>query len=64
MEQGLRELKAKKKEFKIEIAYTVKVGSINALNPYSLPLSGSFNFDFPFLILPNVISNNTPIPFL
>ena len=54
----------KKKEFKVEIAYTVKVGSINASNPYLLPLSGSFNFDFSFLILPDVISNNIPIPFL
>ena len=46
------------------MAYIVKVKSINAPNPYLLPLFGSFNFDFSFLILPNVISDNTPVPFL
>ena len=65
MEQGLRELKAdEKKEFKVEMAYMAKVGSVNTPNPYLLPLSGSFNFDFSFLMLPNVISNNMPVPFL
>ena len=54
----------KKKKSKVEIAYIVIVGSINALNPYLLPLSGSFNFNFSFIILPDVISNNTPVPFL
>ena len=54
----------KKKEFKVEMAYIVEVKSINTFNLYLLPLSGSFNFDFSFLILPDVISNNTPIPFL
>jgi hypothetical protein len=29
-----------------------------------LPLFGSFNFNFSFLILPNIISNNTPVFFL
>ena len=48
----------------MEIAYIAAVGSINAFNPYLLPLSGSFDFDFSFLILPDVISNNIPIPFL
>jgi hypothetical protein len=61
----LREFKAKeKKESKIEITYIAEVGSINTFNPYLLPLSGSFNFDFSFLILPDVISNNISIPFL
>ena len=61
----MRELKAdKKKEFKVEIAYTAAVGFINTPNPYLLPLSGSFNFNFFFLILPNIISDNTPVPFL
>jgi hypothetical protein len=61
----LCKLKAdKKKEFKVEMAYIVKVGSINTSNPYLLPLFGSFNFDFSFLILPDVISNNTPVLFL
>ena len=54
----------KKKEFKVEIAYTVKVGFVNTSNPYLLPLSNSFNFDFSFLILSNVISDNMPVPFL
>ena len=54
----------KKKESKVEITYIVKVGSFNAFNPYLLPLSGSFDFDSSFLILPDVISNNMPLPFL
>ena len=54
----------KKKESKVEIAYIVKVGSINAPNFYLLPLSNFLNFDFSFSILPDVISNNTSIPFL
>ena len=54
----------KKKEFKVEIAYIVAVGSINASNSYLLPLFSSFNFNIFFLILPNVISNNMPVPFL
>ena len=48
----------------MEIAYIVKVGSVNAPNPYLLPLSDSFDFDFSFLILPDIISDNTPVPFL
>ena len=61
----MREFKAdKKKEFEVEIAYIVKIGFISTPNPHLLPLSGSFNFDFSFLILPNVISDNTPISFL
>ena len=54
----------KKKEFKVKIAYTAVVGFFNTSNPYLLPLSGSLNFNFSFLILPNIISNNTPVPFL
>ena len=61
----MRELKAdKKKKSKVEITYIAVVGSFNASNPYLLPLSGSFNFNFSFLILPDVISDNTPVPFL
>ena len=60
----MRKLKADKKKFKIEIAYIVEIKSINTLNPYLLPLSSSFDFDLSFLILPDIISNNTPIPFL
>ena len=54
----------KKKEFEVKIAYIAKVKSIDALNLYLLPLSSSFNFDFSFLILPDIISNNTPLLFL
>ena len=61
----MRELKVdKKKEFKVEMAYIAKVGSVNTPNPYLLPLSGSFNFNLSFLILPDVISNNMLIFFL
>ena len=65
VKQGLRKLKTKeKKESKIEIAYIVAVESINTLNFHLLPLANSLNFNFSFLILPNIIFNNTPIPFL
>ena len=64
VKQGLCELEAKKKKkFKIKIAYIVEVGSINTSNPYLLPLSNSFDFDFSFLILPDIISNNTLVFF-
>ena len=46
------------------MAYIIKVGSINTPNPHLLPLSSSFNFDFSFLILPDIISNNMPVLFL
>ena len=65
MEQGLYKLKAKKKkEFKIKIAYMAAVEFINTLDPHLLPLSSSFNFNLFFSILPDIISNNTPVPFL
>ena len=48
----------------MEIVYIVEAESFNTPNPYLLPLSGFFNFDFSFLILPDVISDNTPVPFL
>ena len=61
----MRKLKVnKKKKFKVKIAYIVKVESVNAFNPHLLPLSGSFNFNFSFLILPDIISNNIPVLFL
>ena len=64
MEQGLCKLKAnKKKEFKVEMAYIVKIESIDVFNPHLLPLSGSFDFNFSFLILPDVISDNIPVFF-
>ena len=61
----MRELKVnKKKKFEVEITYIAVVESVNIPNPYLLPLSSSFDFNFSFLILPDIISNNTPIPFL
>ena len=53
-----------KKKSTAEIVYIAAVGSFNALNPRLLPLTDSFNFNFSFLILPDIISNNTPILFL
>ena len=65
MEQGLRKLKINiKKKSKVEIAYIVIVGSFNTSNPCLLPLSGSFDFNLSFSILPDVISDNIPVPFL
>ena len=54
----------KKKKFKVETAYIAKVGSINVSDFCLLPLSNFLNFNFSFLILPDVISNNMPVPFL
>ena len=47
-----------------EIVYIVVVGSFNAPNLHLLPLADSFDFNLSFLILLDMISNNTPIPFL
>ena len=61
----MRELEVnKKKKSKVEIAYIVRVESVNIFNFYLLPLSGFFDFDFFFLILPDVISDNMPVLFL
>ena len=61
----MRELKVnKKKESKVEMAYIAEVESVNTPNSHLLPLSSSFNFNFSFLILPDVISNNMPVFFL
>ena len=54
----------KKKKFKIKIAYIVGVKSVNTPDFYLLPLFSSFDFDFSFLILPDVISDNIPVSFL
>ena len=45
------------------MAYIAKVESVNIPNSYLLPLSGSFNFNLFFLILANIISNNTSVLF-
>ena len=61
----MRELKANKnEESKVEIAYIAKVGFSNALNPYLLPLADFFASNFFFSMLPNVLFNNIPVPFL
>ena len=61
----MRKLKAKKKkEFEVDTVYIVKVASTNIPNPYLLPLTDPFAFDFSFLILPDIISDNIPVPFL
>ena len=54
----------KKKEFTAEIVYIAAVGSFNTPNFYLLPLADSFNFNLFFSILPDIISNNTPVLFL
>ena len=54
----------KKEESKVEIAYIAKVGFFNASNPYLLPLADFFASNFSFSILPDILSNNTPISFL
>ena len=48
----------------MEITYIAVVESVNTPNSYLLPLFGSFNFNLSSSILPDVISNNTPVPFL
>ena len=60
----MRKLKVKKKKSKIEIAYIAKVGFFNTPNPHLLPLADFFASNFSFLILPNILSDNTPVPFL
>ena len=58
------EFKANKKKSIVETIYIIVVGSFNTFNPRLLPLADSFNFNLSFLILPDVISNNTPVFFL
>ena len=48
----------------MEIVYIMEAESFNTPNSHLLPLANSFNFDFSFLILPNIISDNMPVPFL
>ena len=43
---------------------SLEAKSLAALVAYPSPLANFFTFDFSFLILPNIISNNMPIPFL
>ena len=61
----MRKLKINKKEkSKVEIAYIIEVGFFNTLNPHLLPLANFFASNFSFLILPNILSDNIPVPFL
>ena len=66
IKEGLRKLKAKekKKSTEVEIAYTAEVESFNTSSPYLSPLVDPFTFNLSFLILPNIFSNNIPVPFL
>ena len=54
----------KKEKSEVEIAYIIEVKFSNTPNPHLLPLTDFFASNFSFLILPNILSNNTPIPFL
>ena len=61
----MRKLKAdKKKKSKVEIVYMAEVGSSNTPNPYLSPSADFFAFNFSFSILPDIISDNIPVPFL
>ena len=46
------------------MAYIIEIEFINIPNPYLSPLASFFNFSSSFLILLNVISDNTPVFFL
>ena len=54
----------KKKKFIAETIYIAIVKSFNTLNPHLLALADFFNFNFFFLILSDIISNNIPVLFL
>ena len=56
----MRKLKANK----IKEKNSLEAELLTTLVAYSSPLANFFNFDPSFLILPDVISNNTPVPFL
>ena len=66
-EQGLRKLKLEeaKKDSVLEEVETTYIPVVDPIdNPARLsPLTNSFIFS-SFLILPNLFSSNTPIPFL
>ena len=55
--QELKATKVKKKN-------SLEVKSLVTQVAYLLPLADSFNFNPFFLILLNIIFNNTPVPFL
>jgi hypothetical protein len=41
----------------------IEVESLAALVAYQLPLADSFIFNPSFLILPDLLNSNTPVPF-
>ena len=49
---------------KVKKNNNLKVELLTALITHLLPLADFFTSDFSFLILPDVIFNNTSIPFL
>jgi hypothetical protein len=59
VEQGLYKLKAdKQKESNI-----IEVESLAILVAHQLPLANSFIFNPSFLMLPDLLNSNTPVPF-
>ena len=56
----MQELKATK----VKEKNNLEVKLLAALIAYLLPLANFFIFNFSFSILPNIISNNIPVPFL
>ena len=52
------------KTAKVKKKNSLKVELLAIQVAYLLPLVNSFDFNPSFLILPDVIFNNTPIPFL
>ena len=52
------------KATKVKKKNSLEVESLAAQVAYLLPLANSFDFNPSFLILPDVIFNNTPVPFL
>ena len=55
--QDLKTTKIKKKN-------SLEVKLLITLIAYLLPLANFFTSNFSFLILPDIISNNIPVPFL
>ena len=55
--QELKTTKAKKKN-------SLEAESLTTLITYLLPLANFFISNFSFLTLPDIIFNNTPVPFL
>ena len=52
------------KATKVKKKNSLKAKSSNTSSPYLLLLADPFAFNFSFSILPNIISNNIPVPFL